>query len=254
MSDASSRFRLNDACLVLSALLLSACQTPLTCGAVGEPCCGLQCASPLLECNSNGEAMVCERIAVSNPGGCDLVTNDGCGSGQACRQRSDGTGGFTQGCFPAGSGGNRASCGDNDDCRAGFYCNSYTKSCLSYCYADRGCASGQLCYGDGVSVGLCVPPDNCDIFTNRGCAITDICRPLILQDGSLMTLCEVDAEPSVSAYYACDFDNECPAGFACGEYLGDTFCQQFCNPSVRCPIEYVCTDQPSTDAYGLCSY
>jgi hypothetical protein len=137
--------------LVVLALFLAAatagCANPY-CGAIGEPCCGVECA-PTLEC-------IGQRCAIPVP--CDPTAGLGCPPGESCvRGSSDG---FF--CGVQGGNGVDTTCRFPDDCALGLVCarresfGSVSGRCETLCGPSNECPTQHVCSYDRLGRASCL--------------------------------------------------------------------------------------------------
>jgi hypothetical protein len=112
-------------------------------------------------------AVGCNDVAQTDWGACtancDPLSSSGCPSGGACRIFVN-QGTYYTTCFPAGAGGQSASCTNQSDCLAGYTCTSAVGCTPSCIVGQTACGNGHTCRAftepriiGGVNYGACVP-------------------------------------------------------------------------------------------------
>ncbi len=201
---------------------------------------------------SGGPASTSPSVASSSSSGgacpdtpCKLTSPQcGCPSGQACSVYNT-----VVSCLTAGTAGPTQLCGGTNDCAAGLLCvasGSSTSSpgiCETFCETDADCtAPGGLCVvqlsdGSGGAipdVTLCT--DNCNPFTNAGCAAAGTsCQVGQEPTGQMRPLTLCAAAGTLGKGMACDpTNNQCAPTFGCFSTGAQNKCYQYCdvaNPS-----------------------
>lgn len=193
-------------------------------------------------------------------GACDLITNAGCGAGEACKLVVTAEGmPPSPNCIPAGAAGDGETCSAGGDCQEGLHCQDGT--CRAYCCSESrtGCPTGQSCLtnlvdqmGNATGVGLCGVPSGCDLLA-QDCPMGEGCYPTG-DAGDCVRPTGVNAMQGGS----CTATNDCAPGFACINATtggGDT-CAAFCNREggdPACPMGFRCNGVTGfPDIVGVC--
>lgn len=164
----------------------------------------------------------------------DLLSQNGCGSTQAC----DLAGGGALGCREAGSTDHYQPCAAGSDCQAGDSCISLDGQnlfCAPFCDPSGGTCPGQgQCYivipdVDGIQLCGVVTLDNCDLITYDTC---DPGQGCYLADNDGGTTCI--AAGAVAAGQPCTYANDCLPGYGCVGSGGTYTCEQLCRETVDC--------------------
>ncbi len=197
-------------------------------------------------------------------GACDLLSNEGCGAGQACyfvRTMPGQPAAPT--CLPAGTGGDGEACSAPNDCREGFACDGNNGICRAVCCgrSDASCPVGQRCIinivdedGSPQGWGMCKAPDECDVLMQSGCPDGQACYPAG-PDASV--LCAPPTDGAGMQGDACDSINSCAGGFICITPPGAmSFCAKACNVAggaPSCPMGTRCERlNGSPEGVGVC--
>ncbi len=159
-----------------------------------------------------------------------LINQVGCVAGEMCTVL-DAAG--TIGCGPEGTAADYAECGGSiGDCLAGAFCGAdgATGMCMPYCDLTAGtCPGGGICaYSLTTSagnVGLCAPPDTCDLVDATGCDAGEGCY---LASPAGDTLCITAG--TVANGGACTYTNDCGIGAGCSSNV----CVQWCKGDGDC--------------------
>jgi hypothetical protein len=192
--------------------------------------------------------------ACPNPNGlCNYQSGDGnCPiDAPSCIPASDGNGGITPVCSPAGAGKNGEPCAQITDCVAGYVCAE--GACHKLCCGGdwTGCPSAdehcikKLSYGDGMGgvlptgAMLCYPVNDCDALVPSGCPNAgETCQ---IVDATGATACF--PEGAGGAGDPCP----CKGGFTCVVTEDGSVCRRLCKAVVGggdpyCPPgEGICT-------------
>lgn len=194
-------------------------------------------------CNNNGTCDAGETAlncpADCSSGACDsiaaLVNQTGCNAGEACTV-IDANG--TIGCMTAGTVAPYAECSTTiGDCLAGALCAgdpaTQLYTCMPYCDLNGGstCPSGGLClYSFATAqgnVGLCSPPDDCDLVDATGCTTGQGCY---IADQSGATVCTTAGTVALGG--SCTYTNDCGIGVGCMGNPG--VCTELCHGDGDC--------------------
>lgn len=234
-------------CMALALTLLSGCQQPARCGAIGEPCClvegaGYGCVAGAF-CNRGACRPTGPASCAGPAGACDIGLQ-GCAGQQSC-QLGDGT----TFCEASGEGIDGDPCTSTVDCSTGHYCSAVSGLCHRYCCRDESsCVPGQACLPSGQGdVGFCVG-NPCDPVTGGGCPAGVGCYIVTNSAGAFLTTCLPSGAGTNGS--ACELLNDCAPGFAC---TTSDVCRQFCRPSDPSTCTGVCTAVAGVNDLGLCN-
>jgi hypothetical protein len=141
------------------------CRAGTSClgGSQEDAACSPYCdASTKAGCTGNGICATtmdvgAEKIGVCmSPDGCDLMSNEGCGEGQACVVISRTT--FDTKCLQSGNKADGRGCQSVTDCMPGSMCNL---TCLKWCEVPEDCTPPASCQHVGMfapDLGVCYEP------------------------------------------------------------------------------------------------
>ncbi|MDW8362142.1 MAG: hypothetical protein RMK74_07065 [Myxococcales bacterium] len=189
-------------------------------------------------------------------GECNLLTNAGCPTGQACYFLAESAGMPPRPmCQPAGTGGDGARCTSYMNCREGYTCDTGAGICRHYCCmeSDTGCPTGQSCsivlvddMGNPLGVGFCKLPDVCDPIAQTGCMGEDACYPT--RDGFACARPGTRGEGA-----ACMYVNDCMGRHICA---GDPArCMRLCRIGMAgdCGMGQTCVGVMGLEGIGVCN-
>lgn len=171
---------------------------------------------------------------------CDVVSNAGCGAGEACYYASlSASEDPSPMCLPVGTKGDGESCESLNECQEGSFCfiriGNTTGVCRHYCCGDRAVCPGraQLCdVAIAPGIFFCDEPETCDLIDQSGCeeAGTEYGCYLVSQDGALRCLRSTENGEQGDE---CEAANACAPGFVCAGTAsgGASRCQRFCSLS-----------------------
>lgn len=197
--------------------------------------------------------------------GCDLTTNAGCDDPNKPQCSLIGRATL---CVPSGTGITGDDCigGPNGviPCAEGYLCNGSVcqQACNPMnetCDDESRCADVSDALGQ--STGLCVER-NCNIYTGRGCAGTEMCRFAVATDGMTVGTCRPAPVPPRAVGEPCTYgvDDDCEQGLACVQAMNGDVCRQLCDSGgyqITCPDNEVCIEALQNAAgtirgVGLC--
>lgn len=186
-------------------------------------------------------------------GPCDVATQMGCMTGQACLMVGSTEMGWETVCAMAGVIEGGAACvpGMPGQCREGFQCDSSSNTCVKICCNNSGCDAGRFCgLIAGANAGFCREADTCDPLDGSGCDEGSGCYPASAGNLSCITA------GTLGEGETCMFTNHCQVGLGCAGAAGSGVCRRFCRPSAgegACESPNMCQPLSGFDDLGVCN-
>lgn len=231
---------------------------PLPTGSWQRPDCRMDTPTPAADGGCDGGACCdsgmcsCDGGSCATDGGgeckpsfvgstCNLVSQCGCGMGEACYTRLDMMTKVVSECSPAGNLREGLRCSDELECGRGLGCINQT--CRRYCEKESDCGAnstcGSLAFGTGdasiKSASACFERCTSNAGCATGCCSDNVCKP--------SNECR-DAGPAPMMCPAATNDDACTT---CGK---GRCCTQInaCRASSACQAYITCTDACTTEA------